>query len=129
MYYMKVQLTCPIIASFFIILIQIVRKVAYQLVNAEKDPPILVNSDNLTTYVGQPIWTSDRLYDSITPPGVVMGLAWTSMGGSVLYIECTNKKPKYFYQSTNTTDSHSDSSSDSEEVSNKKGTFSEFFYF
>ncbi|CAH8608585.1 unnamed protein product [Schistosoma intercalatum] len=100
---------------------KIVRKVAYQLVNAEKDPPILVNSDNLTTYVGQPIWTSDRLYDSITPPGVVMGLAWTSMGGSVLYIECTNKKPKYFYQSTNTTDSHSDSSSDSEEVSNKKG--------
>ncbi|CAH8628145.1 unnamed protein product [Schistosoma bovis] len=100
---------------------KIVRKVAYQLVNAEKDPPILVNSDNLTTYVGQPIWTSDRLYDSITPPGIVMGLAWTSMGGSVLYIECTNKKPKYFYQSTNTTDSHSDSSSDSEEVSNKKG--------
>ncbi|VDP22272.1 unnamed protein product [Schistosoma margrebowiei] len=100
---------------------KIVRKVAYQLVNAEKDPPILVNSDNLTTYVGQPIWTSDRLYDSITPPGVVMGLAWTSMGGSVLYIECTHKKPKYFYQSTNTTDSHSDSSSDSEEVSNKKG--------
>ncbi|RTG82196.1 ATP-dependent Lon protease [Schistosoma bovis] len=87
---------------------KIVRKVAYQLVNAEKDPPILVNSDNLTTYVGQPIWTSDRLYDSITPPGIVMGLAWTSMGGSVLYIECTNKKPKYFYQSTNTTDSHSD---------------------
>jgi ATP-dependent Lon protease len=23
----------------------------------------------------------------VTPPGVVMGLAWTSMGGSVLYIE------------------------------------------
>ncbi|CAH8642572.1 unnamed protein product [Schistosoma rodhaini] len=99
---------------------KIVRKVAYQLVNAEKDPPISVDSDNLTIYVGQPIWTSDRLYDSITPPGVVMGLAWTSMGGSVLYIECTNKKPRYSYQPTNTTDSHSDSS-DSEEVSNKKG--------
>ncbi|KAH8857220.1 Lon protease like, mitochondrial [Schistosoma japonicum] len=66
---------------------KIVRKVAYQLVNAEEDPPISVSSDNLTIYVGQPIWTSDRLYDPVTPPGVVMGLAWTSMGGSVLYIE------------------------------------------
>jgi Lon-like ATP-dependent protease len=26
------------------------------------------------------------MYDT-TPPGVVMGLAWTSMGGSALYIE------------------------------------------
>ncbi|CAH8554341.1 unnamed protein product [Schistosoma turkestanicum] len=107
---------------------KVVRKVAYQLVNAEKDPPISVNNDNLTTYVGQPIWTSDRLYDSLTPPGVVMGLAWTSMGGSILYIECTNKKPKYFSPPTNTTDSRDDvdddddgSSSDSEQVSNKKG--------
>lgn len=31
---------------------------------------------------------SDRMYDKIVP-GVVMGLAWTSMGGSSLYIETT----------------------------------------
>ncbi|KAF5845524.1 hypothetical protein GGP41_003112 [Bipolaris sorokiniana] len=47
---------------------------------------VSINKDNLKDYVGPPIFTSDRLYD-FTPPGVAMGLAWTSMGGSALYIE------------------------------------------
>lgn len=47
-----------------------------------------VSSDNLHEYVGKPIFTSDRLYDKDPlPHGIVMGLAWTSMGGSALYIE------------------------------------------
>jgi len=46
----------------------------------------VVSEDTLEEYVGQPHFRSDRLYAD-TPPGVVMGLAWTSMGGSVLYIE------------------------------------------
>lgn len=47
-----------------------------------------VSSDNLHEYVGKPIFTSDRLYDTDPlPHGIVMGLAWTSMGGSALYIE------------------------------------------
>lgn len=29
-----------------------------------------------------------------TPPGVVMGLAWTAMGGSTLYIETAISKPR-----------------------------------
>lgn len=37
--------------------------------------------------MGKPTFTSDRLYERDTPPGVVMGLAWTAMGGSSLYIE------------------------------------------
>lgn len=45
-----------------------------------------ITSDNLKDFVGPPVFTSDRLYQT-TPPGVVMGLAWTSMGGSALYIE------------------------------------------
>lgn len=48
---------------------------------------VSITKDNLKDYVGPPIFTSDRLYD-FTPPGVAMGLAWTSMGGSALYIEC-----------------------------------------
>jgi Lon-like ATP-dependent protease len=45
-----------------------------------------IGKDNLKDFVGPPIFTADRLYD-VTPPGVAMGLAWTSMGGAALYIE------------------------------------------
>ncbi|KAG7795619.1 hypothetical protein KL929_003970 [Ogataea haglerorum] len=47
---------------------------------------IEVTPDNLKDYVGSPVYTADRLYEK-TPPGVVMGLAWTQTGGSALYIE------------------------------------------
>ena len=47
-----------------------------------------VSSENLHEYVGKPIFTSDRLYEKDPlPHGIVMGLAWTSMGGSALYVE------------------------------------------
>ncbi|KAJ2004056.1 ATP-dependent Lon protease pim1 [Coemansia thaxteri] len=45
-----------------------------------------ITSGALKEYVGPPVFESDRLYDS-TPAGVVMGLAWTSLGGSALYVE------------------------------------------
>ncbi|KAK9767193.1 ATP-dependent Lon protease pim1 [Basidiobolus ranarum] len=54
--------------------------------NVPKDIKIDITSQNLKEFVGPAVFTSDRLYDT-TPPGVVMGLAWTSMGGSSLYIE------------------------------------------
>ncbi|KAF2395752.1 ATP-dependent protease La [Trichodelitschia bisporula] len=47
---------------------------------------VQITKDNLKDYVGPPIFTSDRLYDT-TPPGVAMGLAWTQMGGAALYVE------------------------------------------
>ena len=47
---------------------------------------VRIGKDNLKDYVGPPVFTSDRLYDK-TPPGVAMGLAWTSMGGAALYVE------------------------------------------
>ena len=47
---------------------------------------VTIGKDNLKEYVGPPVYTSDRLYD-LTPPGVAMGLAWTSMGGAALYVE------------------------------------------
>ena len=47
---------------------------------------VTIGKENLKDYVGPPIFTSDRLYD-VTPPGVAMGLAWTQLGGSAMYIE------------------------------------------
>ena len=78
---------------------KITRKLALQVVaeeegatltekSARKSDSWEVNSDNLADYVGKPIFTSDRLYDKDPlPHGIVMGLAYTSMGGSALYIE------------------------------------------
>ncbi|KAJ1961687.1 ATP-dependent Lon protease pim1 [Dipsacomyces acuminosporus] len=45
-----------------------------------------IDASELKGYVGPAVFEADRLYDT-TPAGVVMGLAWTSMGGSALYIE------------------------------------------
>ena len=50
------------------------------------DVHVDIGKENLKDYVGPPVFTSDRLYEK-TPPGVVMGLAWTSMGGASLYVE------------------------------------------
>ncbi|CAO3679983.1 unnamed protein product [Rhizopus stolonifer] len=50
------------------------------------DVSVEINAENLKDYVGPQVFQAERLYEK-TPPGVVMGLAWTSMGGSSLYIE------------------------------------------
>ncbi len=72
---------------------KIMRKVAVQVVKHQekKDPKFkkaVISEDNLTKYLGKPIFTSDRFYER-TPVGVCMGLAWTSMGGATLYVEAT----------------------------------------
>lgn len=83
---------------------KITRKLALQVVSeqngsdmclSEKSKRVRSDSDswevtetNLKHYVGKPPFTSDRMYEKDPlPNGVVMGLAWTSMGGSALYVE------------------------------------------
>lgn len=69
----------------------IVRSIASTI---NKDDIENITAENLSTYAGKPVFTSDRLYETTTPAGVVMGLAWTSMGGSSLYIESVASKGK-----------------------------------
>ncbi len=45
-----------------------------------------ITDKDLKTYIGKPVFTSDRFYER-TPVGVCMGLAWTAMGGATLYVE------------------------------------------
>lgn len=68
---------------------KVIRKVAYKIVKKEGDHHDVTN-DNLTSYLGKHVFSSDRMYEE-TPPGVVMGLAWTAMGGSALYIETAKR--------------------------------------
>jgi len=49
---------------------------------------VMIDESNLADYVGKPVFQEEKIYEQ-TPVGVVMGLAWTSMGGSTLYIETT----------------------------------------
>lgn len=51
---------------------------AYKIVKEEAQF-IDVAGGNLQDFVGKPVFTHDRMYPT-TPPGVVMGLAWTAMG-------------------------------------------------
>jgi len=76
---------------------QVSRKVALNIVRkSEVDKAVdltVVGPENLTQYIGQPKYLSDRLYSAGTPPGVVMGLAWTSLGGATLYVEARGRLP------------------------------------
>lgn len=49
---------------------------------------IKVTTKNLKDFLGNPRFTDESLYDK-RMPGVVTGLAWTSMGGTTLYVEAT----------------------------------------
>lgn len=49
-----------------------------------------ITASNVHEFVGKPIFTHDRIYEE-TPPGVIMGLAWTAMGGSTLFIETAKR--------------------------------------
>jgi Lon-like ATP-dependent protease len=74
----------------------IFRKVALKVVrdheansNSRMIRSVEVQENELVEYVGQPVFQAQRMYDE-TPIGVVMGLAWNTMGGSTLYIEAAS---------------------------------------
>ena len=64
-----------------------------------------VEVGDLQGYVGQPPFTSDKIYDT-TPAGVVMGLAWTAMGGNTLYVEAAAVEASEGKGSLRTTGEH-----------------------
>jgi len=64
---------------------KIFRKVALKVVQKENFS-VTITPGELSKYVGKPLFNSDRYYET-TPIGVVMGLAYTSLGGATLYIE------------------------------------------
>ena len=54
--------------------------------NIEGNLHYSISRKTLKNYVGKPIFTCERYYKH-TPPGVCTGLAWTALGGAILYIE------------------------------------------
>ena len=49
---------------------------------------VKIDAADVPEYLGKRLFTDEELY-SEPVPGVVMGLAWTMMGGDTLYIEAT----------------------------------------
>ncbi len=64
----------------------ICRKVATKLASEEKFESVTITEKNIEEYLGKPKFTDETFYKKL-PPGVVMGLAWTMLGGTTLYIE------------------------------------------
>ena len=59
----------------------------------DKETNIKIDDSSLSAYVGKPVFSSEKMYPH-TPAGVALGLAWTSMGGSTLYIETLSQAVK-----------------------------------
>jgi len=66
---------------------KIYRKAAFTVVSEPEVEQLKVEESNLSDYVGKPVFNSESMYAALAPPGVALGLAWTSMGGSTLYVE------------------------------------------
>lgn len=72
---------------------KILRKIAIKVVrkNEKETKPgrkkrYTVSASLLKDYLGVPKFTSERYYDTL-PCGVSTGLAWTALGGAILYVE------------------------------------------
>ncbi|KAK2092941.1 Lon protease mitochondrial [Saguinus oedipus] len=71
---------------------KVLQKSAYKIVSGEAES-VSVTPWNLQDFVGKPMFTVERMYD-VMPPRVVMGLAWTAMGGSTLFVETSLRWPQ-----------------------------------
>ena len=69
------------------------RKLAYKIVRNEKKPPFEITRDNLSQFLGTPIFRHEE-YRKPDRPGMVVGLAWTPLGGAVLTVEALAHKGK-----------------------------------
>lgn len=71
---------------------KIMRHIARR-VAMEKDFSVVVDENKLKEYLGSPIFSREE-YQGNDLPGVVTGLAWTAVGGEILYIESSYSKGK-----------------------------------
>jgi ATP-dependent Lon protease len=73
-------------------LAKIMRKVAWKVANGDECPSRL-RPEDLSEYLGMPDYDPDK-YEGNDYAGVVTGLAWTSVGGEILYVESALCKGK-----------------------------------
>ena len=62
------------------------RKIAKQVMLEALQLPTKITRERLPEYLGKPLFVEQER-NRITAPGMVMGLAWTALGGAVLMVE------------------------------------------
>ena len=70
-----------------------IARVTAKKIALEQDRPATIKKELLREYLGLPINSHDKQKGN-EAPGVVTGLAWTSMGGEILFIESSVSKGK-----------------------------------
>lgn len=70
-------------------LAKVARVASRKIVSGETELPFHVTEDMLEEILGHPVIRHDMAQEE-NPPGVVTGLAWTPMGGEILFIEATH---------------------------------------
>lgn len=73
-------------------LASVMRNIAKQVAMNEKPEPS-ITAEKVEQILGKPKFIND-LYVKGNPPGVAIGLAWTSVGGDILFIETALSKGK-----------------------------------
>ena len=66
----------------------VIRGVAVKVAEGEEGPWTISDEDSLRPYLGVPRFSSE-VAERTAETGVATGLAWTSVGGEILFIECT----------------------------------------
>ena len=66
----------------------VIRGVAVKVAEGEKEKRKIDNEDDLHEFLGAPRYTSE-VAERTAETGVATGLAWTSVGGEILFIEAT----------------------------------------
>src|SRR6266567_7057894 len=70
------------------------RKAARKIISRNgHSAPLVINDKSLVDYLGQPRFISETA-EKITEFGIAMGLAWTPVGGEILFIEATRMPGK-----------------------------------
>jgi ATP-dependent Lon protease len=67
----------------------IARIASEKIVSNKVNLPYIIKSDMLEELLGKQISRHEKV-KKVNPPGVVTGLAWTPVGGEILYIEATD---------------------------------------
>ena len=68
---------------------KVLRKISLHLAeHPDTELPVLVDAGDVARYLGKPTFSTEELYNDGVP-GVALGLAYTTMGGTTLYIEAT----------------------------------------